>query len=96
MVRTLNNKEKTNEQLLKENLQLRQQLIELQASTDLLKKAEQEKKNAQNYLESIVDTVREPLVILDKYLQVISANKSFYQKNRRIDESKFREIRGYI
>jgi PAS domain S-box-containing protein len=34
---------------------------------------------AREYTESILDTVREPLVILDADLRVISANRSFYQ-----------------
>ncbi len=34
---------------------------------------------AQEYAESIVETVREPLVVLDTDLRVISANPSFYQ-----------------
>ena len=33
---------------------------------------------ARRYAESIVDTVREPLVVLDKDFRVISANKNFY------------------
>lgn len=32
-----------------------------------------------DYAEAIVNTVREPLVILNKELQVITANKAFYQ-----------------
>lgn len=40
------------------------------------KKAAQE---AREYAEDIVNTVREPLVILDADLRVISANRSFYQ-----------------
>jgi PAS domain S-box-containing protein len=34
---------------------------------------------AQEYAESIVDTVREPLVVLDADLRVVSANRSFYK-----------------
>src|SRR5471030_2652910 len=33
----------------------------------------------QNYAQNIVDTVREPLLILDKTLRVQSANRAFYQ-----------------
>jgi two-component system CheB/CheR fusion protein len=35
-------------------------------------------REARRYAESIVDTVREPLVVLDEDAQVISANESFY------------------
>jgi two-component system CheB/CheR fusion protein len=34
---------------------------------------------ALHYTESIVDTVREPMLVLDKDLRVVSANRSFYQ-----------------
>jgi PAS domain-containing protein len=33
----------------------------------------------QNYAQNIVDTVREPLLILDQTLRVQSANRVFYQ-----------------
>jgi len=36
-------------------------------------------KEALEYAEKIVDTVREPLIVLDVNLKVISANKSFYR-----------------
>lgn len=39
----------------------------------------QEMKAARAYAESIVDTVREPLLILDGEDRVVSANRSFYQ-----------------
>ena len=34
----------------------------------------------EKYLESIVDTIREALIVLDKDLKVISANKTFYER----------------
>jgi two-component system CheB/CheR fusion protein len=43
------------------------------------KKAEQIGEAARIYAESIVETVREPLVVLDKDLKVVSASRSFYQ-----------------
>jgi PAS domain S-box-containing protein len=46
------------------------------------KRAERVTQEAQAYSESIVDTVREPLVILDAELRVLSANRSFYQTFR--------------
>jgi two-component system CheB/CheR fusion protein len=42
------------------------------------KRAEQREKDVRVYAESIVDTVQESLLILDKDLRVISANSSFY------------------
>ena len=44
-----------------------------------LKKFEAEIREARQYAESIVDTVREPLIILDGDFKVISAGRSFYQ-----------------
>jgi PAS domain-containing protein len=36
-------------------------------------------KDGQTLAEAIVDTVREPLVVLDRDLRVVAANRSFYQ-----------------
>ena len=36
----------------------------------------------QNYAQNIVDTVREPLLILDATLRVRSANRVFYQTHQ--------------
>ena len=37
---------------------------------------------ALDYTQSIVDTVREPMLVLDEELKVVSANRSFYQEFR--------------
>ena len=37
-------------------------------------------KSASDFAESIIETIREPLVVLDDKLRVVSANKSFYDK----------------
>jgi len=42
------------------------------------KKAEKISQEARSYAESIIDTVREPFVVLDKDLKVLSASRSFY------------------
>jgi two-component system CheB/CheR fusion protein len=47
-----------------------------------LRQAERAREQARAYSESIVDTVREPLVVLSQQLRVISANKSFYRTFR--------------
>jgi len=52
---------------------------QLHQEIELRKKAEQVAQDARNYAESIVDTVREPLLVLDADLKVISASRSFYQ-----------------
>ena len=43
-----------------------------------MKEAEREIRAARAYSDSIIDTVRQPLVVLDEELRVISANRSFY------------------
>ena len=43
------------------------------------KRAERAVKNALNYAESIVSTIREPLLVLSTELRVLSANRSFYK-----------------
>jgi PAS domain S-box-containing protein len=70
--------DKTKEQLLNE-------LTELRLQNALLKKTTAENipfelavEEARRYAESIVETVREPLLVLDEDLKIISANRSFY------------------
>jgi PAS domain S-box-containing protein len=46
------------------------------------RRAQREIEEARAYAESIVATVREPLVILDAELRVVSANRSFYETFR--------------
>ena len=43
------------------------------------KRAEESFEKAQEYTESIVETIREPLIVLTPDLKVISANRSFYE-----------------
>jgi diguanylate cyclase (GGDEF)-like protein/PAS domain S-box-containing protein len=52
---------------------------QLHQEIELRKKAERVTQDARHYAESIVDTVREPLLVLDADLKVISASRSFYQ-----------------
>jgi len=42
------------------------------------KRAEQVALKAQEYAESIIEAVREPLLVLDADLRVVSASRSFY------------------
>jgi two-component system, chemotaxis family, CheB/CheR fusion protein len=62
------------------------------------KQAEQVAQAARVYAENIVDTVREPLLILDRELRVVSANQSFYQFFRtepaQVVHNKFCELGG--
>ena len=52
---------------------------QLQKEMTARKRAEQAVQEASEYAESIIETVREPLVVLDTHLRVISVNHSFYQ-----------------
>jgi two-component system CheB/CheR fusion protein len=49
------------------------------ANITVLKQLEQAAQEACTYAESIIETVREPLLILDAELRIVSANRSFYQ-----------------
>jgi formate hydrogenlyase transcriptional activator len=51
----------------------------LQAQIAERKRAEETFEKAQKYTESIVETIREPLVVLTPDLKIISANRSFYE-----------------
>ncbi len=44
-----------------------------------LKRGAQQLKESRNYAEAIVETMREPLVVLDASLQIITANRAFYE-----------------
>jgi PAS domain S-box-containing protein len=68
--------DKTKKQFIHELVELRQRIAELEALKAEHMRAEQE---TREYAESIVDTVREGLVVLDADLRVISANRSFYK-----------------
>ena len=72
----MKDEDKTKEQFINELVELRQRIAELEALEAEHKRAEQE---TREYAESIVDTVREPLVVLDADLRIISANRSFYK-----------------
>lgn len=59
--------------------ELEQRVTELQTSAAELKQANQIVLESRRYAESIVETIREPLVVLDTHLRVISANRSFFK-----------------
>ncbi len=44
-----------------------------------IKALEQESQAARAYAEAIIDTVREPLIVLDESMRVVSAGRSFYR-----------------
>ncbi|MCG6534359.1 MAG: PAS domain S-box protein [Syntrophales bacterium LBB04] len=69
---------KTKEQLIHELMELRLKNAALEKSNAWNISAEFVAEDARCYAESIVATVREPLLILDADLKIISANRSFY------------------
>jgi PAS domain S-box-containing protein len=69
---------KTKKQLIDELVGLRQQITNLDKSETERKRAEVAVREALRYAESIVETVREPLVVLNIDLKILSANRSFY------------------
>jgi PAS domain S-box-containing protein len=68
--------DKTKEQFINELVELRQRIAELEALEAEHKRVEEE---IREFAEGVVDTVREPLVVLDADLRIISANRSFYK-----------------
>ncbi|GCE21330.1 sensor histidine kinase [Dictyobacter kobayashii] len=76
----------SNEELQSLNEELETSKEEIQASNEELLVINQELQvrnkqlqEARNYAEAIVETIREPLIVLDGNLYVRSANKAFYQ-----------------
>jgi two-component system CheB/CheR fusion protein len=49
------------------------------ANISSIKAGEEKLRVAHTYTEAIIDTIREPLVVLDEDLQVVSASRSFYR-----------------
>ena len=83
-------KAKTKQQLLLEMEELRTRMDAtergLQEANEILqaqiaerKRAEETFERVQKYTESIVETIREPLIVLTPDLRVITANHSFYE-----------------
>ncbi len=58
----MKDKGKTKEQLISKLEELRQRVLELEKSEAERKRAEQEAQEARSYAESIIETVREPLL----------------------------------
>ena len=75
----MKDKGKTKEQLINELAELRQRALELEKSEAERKRAEQEAQEAREYAENIIETVREPLIVLDSQLRVKTASRAFYK-----------------
>ncbi len=60
---------------------------------DAMKRSLKEAERTRDYAEAIVDTVRQPLVVLDPNLLVVTANRSFYETfQSSAEEAKNRSI----
>lgn len=55
-------------------------VTEMKRSAEAINQLKNDYQAASEFAESIVETVREPLLVLDEELRVISANRSFYKK----------------
>ncbi|MDZ7695720.1 MAG: hypothetical protein U5R49_01925 [Deltaproteobacteria bacterium] len=69
---------KTKKELIDELTELRLQNAALKKSITGNILAELAAEEALHYAESIVETIREPLLVLDADLKIISANRHFY------------------
>src|SRR3990172_4367797 len=70
--------EKTKEQLIQEITELRKRCATFEITARECKQLEAEIQDAREYAENIVNTVREPLVVLNADLKVLTANHRFY------------------
>ncbi|MDD5169359.1 MAG: PAS domain S-box protein, partial [Syntrophales bacterium] len=71
--------EKTKKQLIDELVELRAQNATLKESATGSISADLVVEEARRYAESIVETIREPLLVLDADLKIVSANRNFYR-----------------
>lgn len=72
---------KTREQLAQKAV-VRYGVEELRAQAEEAGRAQQMARDAQAYAQAVVDTVREPLIVLSADLRVMTANRSFYETFR--------------
>lgn len=75
----MKNEAKSLSQLLSEMRQLREDVAELSTSARDHQRVESSLRESLAFMQSIVETVREPLVVLDADLRVVSANLAFYR-----------------
>jgi nitrogen fixation/metabolism regulation signal transduction histidine kinase len=74
----MEDKRKKKRQHIREWVELRQQVDELEASKIECDQAKTESERARKYTDSILDTLRESLIALNADLKILSANCSFY------------------
>jgi diguanylate cyclase (GGDEF)-like protein/PAS domain S-box-containing protein len=74
----MNDRLKKKAQLIQELSELRRQIAEYHESYVTRARAQIESDDARGYAESIIETLREPILVLDVNMKVLSANRSFY------------------
>ncbi len=74
----MENSDKTNGQSIQGLPELRGRIKELESAAAASKRLGKMLEESATYAENIIDTVREPLLVLDSSLKIISANHSFY------------------
>ncbi|RLC46214.1 MAG: hypothetical protein DRI23_12625, partial [Candidatus Cloacimonadota bacterium] len=72
----------SNQQLTATEQQLRAANQQLEASNIEIRQKEKEAVAAKEFAENIISTLREPLLVLDADLKIITANESFYKTFR--------------
>jgi two-component system, chemotaxis family, CheB/CheR fusion protein len=77
----------TNEELETSKEELQVINDELQQANRALQSSNERLRVTQQYAEAVVETVREPLLILDANLRVIHANHAFYQSFQTVPET---------
>jgi PAS domain S-box-containing protein len=87
----MKDEQKTKQQLIAELVEMRQRIGQLEKLETEHKQSEETLREAREYAESIVETVRQPLVVLDNNLRVVTANRCFYQTFRVMPQ----ETKGY-
>lgn len=83
---------KAPQELLTERQELPRNLSQLRAAEGRHEQMEESLRESLNFTQSIVDTVRQPLLVLDPDLRVVSANPAFYRTfkvNPQETEGKF-------
>jgi len=74
----MDDEKKSKAELIQEVIELRSQFVTLKKSMAESKSDVHMTEEALNYAESILETIREPLLILDKDMKVVSASCNFY------------------
>ena len=81
-----------NDELRARNLNLEEQLVAANREEKAQDEVEAALRKTLLYLENIVDTVREPMLVLDRALMVRTASRAFYQTFRVTKEETERQL----